>query len=241
MVNEIVGGMGIQVIKKNIKNMHLSVLPPNGIVRVSVPLSVDDDAIRLFIVSKIGWIKKQKERFKNQARQSERRFIDGESVYVWGNRYRLVIKHGSKKNRVEIKGDRLYLYVREKSTVKQREAALNKWYRELLKKEITKFVEIWQRRIGIKVDSCRVKNMKTRWGTCNTVDKRIWINLQLAKKPLSCLEYIVLHELTHLLEESHNEVFVAYMDKFMPDWRMRKSILNEYILDYMYENKLDYE
>lgn len=241
MASVVVGGIDIQVIKKNIKNMHLSVLPPNGIVRVSVPLSIDDDAIRLFIITKIGWIKKQKERFENQARQSERKFIDGESVYVWGNRYRLIIKHGSKKNHVDIKGDRLYLYVREKSTMEQREVALNKWYRELLKKEIPKFVEIWQKKIGIEVDSWRIKNMKTRWGTCNILDKRIWINLQLAKKPLSCLEYVVLHEMTHLLEESHNEVFVAYMDKFMPEWRMRKSVLNEYILDYMDENRLYYE
>jgi len=241
MTNITVSGIDITVNKKNIKNMHLSVLPPYGVVRISAPVSVDDDTIRLFVISKIGWIKKQREKFNNQARQSKREYIDGESVYVWGKRYRLMIKHGGKKNKVEIKGDRLYLYVREKSTVEQRETALNKWYRNLLKEEVPKLIETWQETMGVKAESWGIKNMKTRWGTCNTTDKRIWINLQLAKKPLPCLEYVVVHELTHLLEKSHNEVFVTYMDKFMPEWRMRKNELNTYILDYMNGKELYHE
>ena len=144
-----------------------------------------------------------------------------------------MIRHGSKKNKVEIKGDRLYLYVREKSTVAQREKALNEWYRNLLKAAVPTLIETWQDKVDVKIESWAVKNMKTRWGSCNIVAKRIWVNLQLVKKPLPCLEYVIVHELTHLLEKSHNEVFVAYMDQFMPEWRMRKNTLNEYILDYV--------
>ena len=233
MVSITVGEIDVLVYKKNIKNMHLYVLPPDGVIRVSVPVAVADDTIRLFVISKIGWIKKQREKFKNQARQSAREYIDGESVYVWGKRYRLMIRHGSKKNKVEIKGDRLYLYVREKSTVAQREKALNEWYRNLLKAAVPTLIETWQDKVDVKIESWAVKNMKTRWGSCNIVAKRIWVNLQLVKKPLPCLEYVIVHELTHLLEKSHNEVFVAYMDQFMPEWRMRKNTLNEYILDYV--------
>lgn len=228
-----ISGIEILVNKKKIKHMHLAVLPPDGIVRVSVPITVDDDTIRLFVISKISWIKKQTEKYKNQARQSKREYIDGESVYVWGQRYRLMVKHSGKRNKVIIKGDRLYLYVRKKSTVEQRENALNKWYRGLLKGEVPKLIKIWQKKMDVTTESWGIKNMKTRWGSCNVDKQRIWINLQLAKKPLNCLEYVVVHELTHLLEKSHNEVFVGYMDKFLPDWRMRKDELNNYILDYM--------
>lgn len=231
MVNKIaVSNIEIEVNKKPIKNMHLSVLPPHGKVRISAPIDAKDEAIQIFIVTKIGWIKKQIEKFENQLRQTEREYVSGESHYVWGRRYRLEIRHNHVNN-VKIKGNKLILTVRKASTTKQRENVLTEWYREQLKKKLPKLVAKWEEIIGVRVESVRVKNMLTRWGTCNTKDKRIWINLQLAKKPLECLEYIVVHELVHLLEKNHNSVFVEYMDRYLPGWRVTKDELNCFIMD----------
>jgi predicted metal-dependent hydrolase len=231
MANRIViSDINIEVQKKNIKNMHLSVLPPDGKVRISVPVNAKDETIRLFAISKIGWIKKQIDRFQNQPRQTEREFVSGESHYVWGRRYRMEIIHNHRNN-VEIKGNKLILTVREFSTTQQREKIMTEWYRKQLKEKLPELVEKWEEIIGVKAETVRVKNMLTRWGTCNTKDKRIWINLQLAKKPIECLEYVIVHELVHLLEKSHNSVFVDYMDKFLPDWRVTKDLLNGFIMD----------
>ncbi len=227
----IVSNIEIDVIKKDIKNMHLSVLPPMGKVRISAPLNASDDAIRLFAVTKIGWIKKQIEKYENQPRQAEREYVSGESHYIWGRRYILEIRYNNKANNVEIKGSKIFLSVREKSTPKQRERVMNEWYRNELKKRIPVLIDEWEQIIGVKATSWGVRNMKTRWGTCNTKEKRIWINLQLAKKPVYCLEYIIVHELVHLLEKNHTTVFVEYMDKFLPNWRITKEELNSFIMD----------
>lgn len=227
----IVYNVKIDVIKKDIKNMHLSVLPPMGKVRISAPRNTSDEAIRLFAVAKIAWIKKQVEKFESQPRQSEREYVSGESHYLWGRRYRLAIRHTNRANNIELKGKKLILTVREKSTQQQRERVMNEWYRNELKDKIPSLIEKWEQIIGVKVDSWGVKNMKTRWGTCNRKDKRIWLNLQLAKKPIKCLEYIVIHELVHLLEKNHNTAFVDYMDKFLPNWRVIKDELNSFIMD----------
>lgn len=226
-----VSGVEIEVIKKDIKNMHLSVLPPMGQVRISAPLNASDDAIKLFAITKIAWVKKQIVKFKNQPRQSEREYISGESHYLWGRRYRLQIKPATKANKVEIKANKLILTVRENSSQLQREKVMNEWYRNELKERIPSLIAKWEPIIGVKINSWGVKNMKTRWGTCNTKDKRIWINLQLAKKPVNCLEYVVVHELVHLLEKNHTQAFVDYMDKFLPDWRLTKDELNNFIMD----------
>lgn len=226
----VVSDINIEVQKKNIKNIHLSVLPPDGKVRISVPLSAKEETIRLFAISKIGWIKKQIDKFQNQQRQTEREYVSGESHYVWGRRYRMEIRHNNRNN-VEIKGNKLILTVREFSTTQQREKIMTEWYRKQLKEKLPELVEKWEEIIGVKAETVRVKNMLTRWGTCNTKDKRIWINLQLAKKPIECLEYVIVHELVHLLEKSHNSVFVDYMDKFLPDWRVTKDLLNGFIMD----------
>ena len=227
----IVSNIEIDVIKKDIKNMHLSVLPPMGKVRISAPLNASDDAIRLFAVTKIGWIKKQIEKYENQPRQAEREYVSGESHYIWGRRYILEIRYNNKANNVEIKGSKIFLSVREKSTPKQRDRVMNEWYRNELKKRIPVLIDEWEQIIGVKATSWGVRNMKTRWGTCNTKEKRIWINLQLAKKPVYCLEYIIVHELVHLLEKNHTTVFVEYMDKFLPNWRITKEELNSFIMD----------
>ncbi len=227
----LISDIEIEVIKKNIKNMHLSVLPPTGKVRISAPLSAKDQAIELFAITKIGWIKKQIEKFENQPRQSEREYVSGESHYLWGRRYRMEIKHTKTANNVEIKANKLILTVRENSTQQQREKVMNEWYRAEIKAKLPALFEKWEEIIGVKADTVKVKNMLTRWGTCNVKDKRVWINLQLAKKPIECLEYVVVHELVHLLEKNHTSVFVEYMDKFLPNWWVIKDQLNSFIMD----------
>ncbi|WP_252231696.1 SprT family zinc-dependent metalloprotease [Clostridium sp. ZBS15] len=233
MKNLTINNIEIEIQKKNIKNLHLSVLPPQGRVRVSAPNSMNDEAIKVFIITKIGWIKKQQEKYISQPRQCERRYVSGESVYLWGKRYRLDVVYSNVCNDIKISGDKLIFQVRQASTTEQRAKVLNAWYRENIKKEIPKLLEKWQKIIGVKVDNWGIKNMKTRWGTCNVKGKRIWLNLQLAKKYPECLEYVVVHELVHLLEKNHNKVFISYMDKFLPNWRVTKKELNALILDYI--------
>ncbi len=227
----IVSGIEIEIVKKDIKNMHLNVLPPAGRVRISAPYGTSDDAINLFAVKKISWIKKQVVKYQNQARQTEREYVTGESHYLWGRRYRLEIRHSNKANNIELKGNKLILTVREKSNMQQRENVINEWYRAELKTKLPALVEKWEEIIGVKANAVGVKNMLTRWGTCNAEAKKILINLQLAKKPLECLEYIIVHELLHLLEKTHTASFVEYMDTYLPNWRVTKSELNSFIMD----------
>lgn len=226
----VVSDIEIEVNKKRIKNIHLSVLPPHGKVRVSAPIYIKDEIIKIFVITKIGWIKKQVEKFENQPRQTEREYVSGESHYLWGRRYRMELRHNY-KNSVEIKGAKLILTVREASTTQQREKVMTEWYREQLKEKLPELVEKWEEIIGVRAEEIRVKNMLTKWGSCNIKEKRLWINLQLAKKPIKCLEYVVVHELTHLLEKSHNAVFVEYMDQYLPGWRVTKDELNNFIMD----------
>ena len=230
-----ISGIKVEVIKKKIKNMHLSVLPPLGRVRISAPIGTSDETIKLFAIKKIGWIKKQIQKFESQPRQSEREYVSGESHYLLGRRYRLELKYTKKANKVETKGNKLVLTVREASTQEQREKIMNEWYRAELKAKLPALIEKWEKIIGVKTNDFGVKNMRTRWGTCNVKDKRIWINLQLAKKPVACLEYIVVHELVHLLEKNHTPVFIEYMDKFLPGWRVTKDELNGFIMDKYFE------
>ncbi len=226
-----VSGIEIEVIKKDIKNMHLNVMPPSGRVRISAPYGTSDDAINLFAVKKISWIKKQVEKYKNQERQTEREYVTGESHYLWGRRYKLEVRYSNKGNNIEIKGNKMILTVREKSTRQQRENFVNEWYRSELKAKLPPLIKKWEEVIGVKANTVGVKNMRTRWGTCNDKDKRIWINLQLVKKPVYCLEYIVVHELVHLLEKNHTPAFIEYMDTFIPSWRVIKDELNSFIMD----------
>lgn len=227
----IVSGVKIEVIKKKIKNMHLSILPPVGDVRISAPLHASDEAIRLFAISKIGWIKKQIEMYISQPRQTERDYVSGESHYLWGRRYRLEVKYTKTANKVEIKSNKLILTIRENSTIEQREKVVNEWYRAELKKRLPALIEKWEGTIGVHANFVGVKNMRTRWGSCKVEDKRVWINLQLAKKPANCLEYIVVHELVHLLEKNHTPMFTEYMNRFLPEWRVVKDELNGFIMD----------
>lgn len=229
----VVADIEVQLIKKNIKNLYLSVLPPDGQVRISAPKKMDDEAIRLFVVSKLSWIKKQRAKFQNQERQPERELISGESHYLWGERYLLnVIYTDKRKQGVEIRNKTyLDLFVRENSDKEQRQKVMREWYRRELKAVIPSIIQKWEPVMGVKVQDWGVKLMKTKWGSCNTKAGRIWLNLELAKKNPACLEYTVVHEMVHLLERLHNERFVAYMDEFLPNWRSIKAELNGLIYD----------
>jgi predicted metal-dependent hydrolase len=227
-----ISGIPIEVYKKDIKNMHLYVKPPNGNVTVSAPLTMSDEAIERFVRTKVSWIKKQIAKFDDQPRQSEREYVSGETLYVWGKQYYLQTKYGN-KNSLMLSGDKAVLTVRKESTANQRENFVREWYRKLLKAEIERLLPKWEKMTGLKAAGWQTKYMTTRWGSCNTKTGKIWINLQLAKKTPECLEYIILHELIHLVEKTHNEQFVSLMDKYMPMWREIKATLNDQTLDYM--------
>jgi predicted metal-dependent hydrolase len=227
-----VSGMLIDVRKKNIKNMHLYVKPPDGYVTVSAPLSMSDLAIERFVRTKISWIKNQVAKFENQPRQSEREYVSGETLYVWGKQYYLQTEYGN-KNSLVLSGDKAVLTVRRESSAEQRENFVREWYRELLKAEIARLLPKWEKTTGLKSAGWQTKYMITRWGTCNVKTGKIWLNLQLAKKTLECMEYVILHELVHLVEKKHNEKFVTLMDKYMPLWREVRATLNGETLDYM--------
>lgn len=227
-----ISGIPIEVCKKEIKNMHLYVKPPNGNVMVSAPLSMSDEAIERFVRMKTGWIKKQIAKFENQLRQSGRVYVSGETLYVWGKQYFMRTEYGN-RNSLVLTNDKAILTVRKESTADQRESFIREWYRKLLKAEIALLLPKWEKITGLKAAGWQTKYMTTRWGTCNTKTQKIWVNLQLAKKTTECLGYIILHELVHLVEKKHNERFVSLMDKYMPMWREIKATLNGQTLDYM--------
>lgn len=217
----------IDIVRKNIKNMHLSVYPPTGRVRIAVPLNIDDEAVKLFAISKLAWIKKNQRKFEKQERQSPRVFAERESHYFEGRKYLLRVTEHEAPPKVFIKTKtRIDLFVRPNTSAEQRQNILNEWYRKQLKNQIPLLIDKWEKVIGVTVSDWGVKQMKTKWGTCNIEQKRIWLNLELAKKPIHCLEYIIVHEMIHLLERHHNETFLLYLDKYMPKWKLYKDELN---------------
>lgn len=229
----VISNISVEVIRKNIKNMHLSVLPPDGRVRVSAPTQLTDEAITMFVRTKLGWIKKQQEKFQQQPRQSERQYVSGETLYVWGKQYFLQVEYSYKGNAFTLSGDTAILTVRKESSPKQRESFVNEWYRNLLKQEVAKYLPKWEKTTGLYCSSWQSKYMTTKWGTCNPTSKKIWLNLQLAKKPIECLEYVILHELAHLKVHNHGPEFTAILDQYMPYWREHKRRLNDSTLDYL--------
>ncbi|WP_031428220.1 M48 family metallopeptidase [Flavimarina sp. Hel_I_48] len=222
-----IANIEIDIIRKNIKNMHLAVYPPTGRIRLSAPVKTDDEVLRLFAISKLSWIKKHVENFKSQPRESEREFITGESHYVKGKRYLLKVVSQTGPSNVSLNGTKeLLLKVKPDASRAEKSKILKEWYRKNLKSEIPELLAKWEERIGVKSKDWGVKQMRTKWGACNIEEKRIWLNLELGKKPTICLEYIIVHELTHLLERNHNERFIQYMDIFMPKWRLHREALN---------------
>ena len=223
----------IEVVKKNIKNLHLSVLPPNGSVRISAPLSFSDENIRLFATSKISWIRAQQNKFTKQLRHSEREFVSGETIYIWGKQYYLQVEYSSKANNFLLDGEKALLTVRKESTAQQRENYVNDVLRKYLKNEIARLLPVWEQKTGLKCKQWLVKYMKTRWGSYSHITRTISVNLQLVHKPIECLEYIIVHELGHITHRNHSKGFIAYMDKYQPYWRETKITLNSLTLDYI--------
>ena len=228
----VISGIPIDVQKKNIKNMHLQVKPPDGHVVISAPLSVDDKAIEAYARTQLSFIKRSIVQFQDQPRASKRQYVSGETMYIWGKQYFLVFKPNNQKNSLEIQNQNIILSMSAKSTVKQRDAYVKEKYRKILKEEIEKRLPKWEVQTGLKCNSWQTKYMVTKWGACSTDKKKLWFNLQLAQKPYACLDYIILHELTHLLTRKHDATFIAHMDRYMPNWREVRKELNDSRLDY---------
>lgn len=226
-----VSGLTVEVVRKPIKNLHLGVYPPQGRVRVAAPLAVDDEAVRLAVVGKLGWIKRQRAKFQAQPRQSQRRMVSGESHYFLGRRYRLRVHETTGALRIALRGKAtMDMFVRTDTTVERREQVLQDFYRTELKRLVPELLEKWQPKLGVHAHAWGIKRMKTKWGTCSIEAKRIWINLELAKKPVQCLEYILVHELAHLYERHHNERFISLLDQHLPQWKLLREQLNSSLL-----------
>lgn len=208
--------------------MHLAVHPPHGLIRLTAPFKTDGDVVRLFAASKLGWIKKNIQTFKEQPRESPREYQSGESHYYMGKRYLLKVVEVDGPQSVHIKGLKtIQLNVKANTSKEGRATVLKEWYRKQLKSQLPELISKWEKIIGVTCKAWGVKQMRTKWGACNTTEKRIWLNLELAKKPPICLEYIIVHELIHLLERNHNQRFVSLMNQFMPKWRLFRDEINK--------------
>lgn len=223
----VVSGVSVRVIRKQIKHLHLGVYPPDGHVRVAAPTGMKREAIRLAVVSRLGWIRRHRRKFQIQVRQSQREMVTGESHYVWGRRYRLRVLEGTHRPAVrKIGGGTLELRVKAGATAAQRERQLHAWYREELRRLLPELLAKWEAKVGASVREWGIKRMKTKWGSCNPRAKRIWLNLELAKKSERCLEYLLVHELLHLSLRHHDRRFLSAMSQLLPDWRSRREELN---------------
>jgi len=223
----VLGEMTIDVVMKKIKNIHLSVYPPDGsLVRVSAPQQLPLDTIRVFVISRLDWIKQQQKKLQAQARETPRDYTSRESHYYKGKRYLLEVVEQSKPAGVELVHNRMILSVPQETEKAKRETILKRWYRKQLRKELSPLIRKYEGIMGVSVREAGIKQMKTRWGTCNPQAGRIWLNLELIKKPPEYLEYIIVHEMAHLLEPSHNERYIALLDTYMPKWRFYKEELN---------------
>lgn len=222
-----IDGIQVEVVRKRVRHLRLSVSPPTGRVRVSVPLHVYDAEVRSLVLARLDWIRKHQARFTALPPASAYKMVSGEGHYYLGQCYPLRVIEAQARPRVVLNGNAtLELYARPGSDTVRRAAILDGWYRQQLKGLLPEIITRWQAVMGVEAADWRIKKMKTRWGSCNRNAHRIWLNLELAKKPPRCLEYVVVHELTHLLERRHNARFKALMDRFLPHWRVHKAELN---------------
>lgn len=221
------GGIVLDVVRKNIKNIHLSVYPPTGRVRIAAPTRMKLDTIRLFAISKLGWIRQQQQKLREQERESPREYLDRESHYVWGRRVLLKLVEADGPASVQLRHSKLLVSVRPGTCEAAREAILANWYRQILKAEAAPLIAAWAPRLKVVVNGLYVQQMKTRWGSCNPTTGTIRLNTELAKKPKACIEYIVVHEMCHLIEPTHGPKFLALMDRFLPAWRETRALLND--------------
>ncbi len=220
------GDIAVDVVLKDIKNVHLSVYPPTGRVRISAPKRLGLDTIRVFAISKLGWIKQQQKKLREQERETPREYLDRESHYVWGRRYLLKIIEERSAPRIELKHNKMVLWARPGASEESKRAIVATWYREQIKAATPEVIAKWEPLVGVKLKRIFVQEMKTKWGSCNPLGHSIRLNTDLAKKPRECLEYIVVHEMVHMLEPTHDARFIALMDRFMPQWRTRQRELN---------------
>ncbi len=220
------GEIAVNVVRKNIKNVHLSVYPPLGKVRIAAPAHMSLDTIRVFAISKLSWIKQQQRKLRAQDRETPREYLNRESHYVWGKRYLLKIILEDSAPEVSLSHSQLLLRVRPDASQETKQTAVAHWYRAQVKEVAARVVAKWAPRMGVQVNHIYVQQMKTKWGSCNPTRRHIRLNTELAMKPRRCLEYIVVHEMAHLIEPTHNTRFVALMDKFLPNWQLRREQLN---------------
>jgi predicted metal-dependent hydrolase len=220
------GDIAVEVMRKNIKNIHLSIHPPNGRVRISAPLRLSLDIIRVFAITRLDWIKQQQKKFRAQQRETQREYLDRESHYVWGKRYLMKIIESKSIPTVQLKHSMMLLQVRPGTGEDKRQAIVDEWYRAELKKAVPSLLAKWQPLIGVTVERFFVQKMKTKWGSCNARSKSIRLNTELTKKPPECLEYILVHEMTHLIVRRHDDRFTSLMDHCFPNWRLVRQTLN---------------
>jgi len=223
----ILGDIAVDLAFKDIKNVHLSVYPPEGKVRISAPRHMSVDSIRLFALSKLVWIRQQQKKLQEQKRETPREYLDHESHYVWGKRYLLVVFEEDKTPAIELNHKHLVFRVRPGTEKVNYQKFLDGWYREQIMVAVPPLIAKWEPILGVKVARVYVQQMKTRWGSCNHGKGNIRLNTDLAKKPRECLEYIVVHEMLHLLEPTHNVRFTTLIDHFLPDWHLRRDLLNQ--------------
>lgn len=220
------GNIAVDVIRKDIKNVHLSVYPPNGRVRIAAPSHMSLDTIRVFAISKLGWIKQQQRKLQAQERETPREYLNRESHYLWGKRYLLTVREDHEVPSLELKHSRILLRVRPGTSEEKKQALFGEWYRTQLRSAALPLLAKWQPLMGATVNRFFVQRMRTKWGSCNPTARHIRLNTELAKKPSECLEYIIVHELAHLIEPTHSCRFIALMDRFMPKWQYYREALN---------------
>lgn len=220
------GNTPVEVVFKDIKNVHLTVHPPEGRVRIAAPTRMTLDRVRLFAIAKLGWIRKQQAELRAQEREPRRKFIPRESLYLWGRRYLLAVEEADRPATVDVLSRRIRLTVRPGTSLTARTAVMEAWYRDQVREALPGLLGRWERVVGASAGRVSVRRMKTRWGSCNHGSGSILLNTELAKKPPECLEYVLVHELVHLLEPTHNTRFVTLMDEHMPAWRHYRRVLN---------------
>ena len=221
------GDITVDIELKDIKNVHLSVYPPNGRVRIAAPSRMDIETIRVYAISKLGWIKRQQRKFREQDRETIREYIDRESHFVWGKRYLLKVIEVEEAPSVELRYSEMILRVRPGADFVKKEQVVEEWYRRQLRQAAFHLIEKWEPTLGVQVGGLYIQRMKTKWGSCNPVSGNIRLNTGLAKKPEQCLEYIIVHELVHLLEPTHNDRFTALLDRYLPSWKLLRDELNQ--------------
>ena len=221
-----IADLSIEVVRKPIKHLHLGVHPPDGRVRIAAPERMAVDAIRVFAIGKLAWIRRQQSKLLAQLREAPREYVDRESHYVWGRRYLLQVVEKDAQHHVRLLHRHLRLQVRACTSTEEREQLLNRWYRDQIRLALPELLDKWQRRLGVSVSAVYVQQMKTKWGGCSPLTRNIRLNTELAKKPPECLEYILVHELAHLRAPTHGHRFVELMDDCLPGWRATRDQLN---------------